>query len=130
MPLEWFSFECRKTKTLIRDGLSSTGSPDWFLTLGCMTSSLPADVRWGSFVTHSFLKGRLRGGYIWSSHSILHAAFYLFFYHSVTRRCEPLSDIWNIHKKAIQKKSSQHSSCRFSCTFCPDFVNLYNKPGA
>ena len=30
--------------------------------------------------------------------------------------------------KKPYKKGSQHSSCRFSCTFCPDFVNLYNKP--
>ena len=31
-------------------------------------------------------------------------------------------------KKPYKKKGSQHSSCRFSCTFFPDFVNLYNKP--
>ena len=48
---------------------------------------------------------------------------------TIVLRCESLSDICNIHKKAIQKKTcSQRSSCRFSCTFCAYFVNLYNKP--
>ena len=51
------------------------------------------------------------------------------FYYSVTGKCDSLSGICNIHKKAIQKKTcSQRSSCRFSCTFCAYFVNLYNKP--
>ena len=43
-----------------------------------ITNSLPADVHWGSFVTHSFLphgqtnpKGRLRGDYITNCFSII-----------------------------------------------------------
>ena len=37
-------------------------------------------------------------------HIVYYTLRFTFFYYSVTGRCEPLSDIWNIHKKAIQKK--------------------------
>ena len=33
-------------------------------------------------------------------------------------------------KSHTKKKGSQRSSCQLSYTFCPDFVNLYNKPVA
>ena len=37
-------------------------------------------------------------------HKVYYTLRFTFFYYSVTGRCEPLSDIWNIRKKSHTKK--------------------------
>ena len=37
-------------------------------------------------------------------HIVYYTLRFTFFYYSVTGRCEPLSDIWNIRKKSHTKK--------------------------